>query len=507
MVRIRNPNSDKENKRWFWLTVIVLLAAILRFYDLGGESYWFDEVIMLDVAKQDLWTILQGSRPQIYVILAHFWLEVFGTSEVATRSLSALAGVISIPLMYAVGKQIFDNKVGLISAFLMAISQFQIYYSQDFRYYSFFTLMTLCSFYFFLTFLENRKVIYFVFYVLSSILLFYTHTFGVFIIIVQSLCFILKWNRYNKLKVRWYLCQTIIFLAILPRLISTMGKVLIGKANPMTWLPEPSVLSPLITIQYFIGSGIDYPTWKTITLGSAFFLGGTITYALRMGMNQWISYIKNFSMDYEYRNKAGEILLVFLWLIIPILFPLVLSEIFGPMYHNRYLISASPALYILLAILITMIRKIFPEVMSLGLLIIVISPGLYDFYAMPVKEQWRDAAAFVEQNSQENDLIVVSEIGKDNNLRNFNWYYRGKLSECSIGVRLNRGDEIKEELERCISGHKRFWLVMREEPIDIQDFKKFFFDGDSSLQLIRKHEFTKLSVYLFGIKGGVLNTN
>lgn len=51
---------------WFLLVFIILLAAALRFYDLGGESYWYDEVIMLRVAQDNILTIIEGGRPYIY---------------------------------------------------------------------------------------------------------------------------------------------------------------------------------------------------------------------------------------------------------------------------------------------------------------------------------------------------------------------------------------------------------------------------------------------------------
>ena len=503
-----NSKLNEKTVTWVLLGIIILLSVCLRFYDLGGESYWFDEVIMLDVAKQDLWTILQGSRPQIYVILAHFWLEVFGTSEVATRSLSALAGVISIPLMYAVGKQIFDNKVGLISAFLMAVSQFQIYYSQDFRYYSFFVLITLSSFLLFIQFLKTRKISYLVCYMIASILLIYTHTFGIFILVAQNLYFLIKWKSYRDLKFNWGLCQIFIVLAVIPRILPYLDMVIEGKAGPLKWLPEPSLSTPLISLQYYIGAGLDYPSWITISLATAFLVIGTFLFAVFTGIERWMASVRGLASSIKKITRVGsQLLLVITWLIVPIILPYILSEIFIPMYHHRYVIGASPAFYLLLAFIISKIGKVVPEFITLGMIVIVITPGLYEFYVTPVREQWREAAAYVEQNSQENDVIVISEIGRDNNLKNFNWYFRGNLSECSIGVRLKRGDEIKEALERCISGHNRFWLVVREEPIDIQDFKKFFLDSDYGLQLITKHEFTKVTVFLFGIKGGVLNTN
>ncbi len=115
------------------LLLIIILAALLRLYDLGGESYWYDEVIMTDVAQGDLGKMIKSGRPPLYVTFAHFWIKLFGTSEFATRSLSALAGILAIPVLYLIGQQLFGTRVGLISAFLMAISQFLDYKLKDIK--------------------------------------------------------------------------------------------------------------------------------------------------------------------------------------------------------------------------------------------------------------------------------------------------------------------------------------------------------------------------------------
>jgi len=111
--------------------------------------------------------------------------------------------------------------------------------------------MTLFSFYFYVLLLDTRKILYFVFYVIASILLFYTHTFGVFILFVQNLYFLLRWDKYRAIKFQWILSQIFVFLPILSRFIPSIQKVSIGKAGPMSWLPDPGILSPLITIQYY----------------------------------------------------------------------------------------------------------------------------------------------------------------------------------------------------------------------------------------------------------------
>jgi uncharacterized membrane protein len=66
-------------------------------------------------------------------------------------------GVSAIVLIFLIGRELFGRAVGLLSAFLMAISGFQIYYSQIARFYSYFELMTLISFLFFILALGRKR--------------------------------------------------------------------------------------------------------------------------------------------------------------------------------------------------------------------------------------------------------------------------------------------------------------------------------------------------------------
>jgi len=302
---------DQKFKYWFLIILMMILAALLRFYDLGGESYWFDEVIMVHVAQGDLSSILHGGRPPVYVLLAYFWIKLFGTSEEATRSLSALAGVISIPIIYLIGNQLFNRRVGIISAFLMAISQLQIYYSQDFRYYSLFVLITLLSFYFFIVALRSRNIGNLTFYVLFSVLLFYTHTFGVFIIVAQNLYILLRWDSYRKLTIQWLISQAIILFAILPRILASLDKAVEGTAGPMNWLPDPSISTPLMTLRNFIGAGLDYPSLKTVITGISFFVVVTGTYILWKGKDEWVANLRDLLSGFKnVMSNRNELLFV-----------------------------------------------------------------------------------------------------------------------------------------------------------------------------------------------------
>jgi uncharacterized membrane protein len=477
--------------------LLIILGAALRFYDLGAESYWFDEVITVRRAGGSLGSLLVRRYAPIYEILAHFWMQAFGTSEVATRSLSALAGIASIAVMYVVGRQLFGKKVALISTFLMVVSEFQIYHSQDFRYYSLFVLMTLFSFLFYIRALKTKRSTYFVLYVLFSILLFYTHPFGVFALVAQSLYLLLQRARYREARVPWILSQTLILLAIGPRLLPGAEDTLSGTVGVMNWIPDPEIWLPALTVLKYVAA--DYPSWGALVAGIAFLVIATLVFVVYVGKEQWLASLKGLPAVVQgLPSKANELLLVGCWLLCPIIIPFVLSKVFGPIYLYRYTISAAPAFYLLVGLGIAAVSKVVPEPISLGLLMILIAPGLHEYYVANVKEQWREAAAYVEENATTDDVIAFGPAGGRDA---FNWYYRGNLPECEIDRQLENDETIMDALSRCVSGRDHLWLVLREVPRFNRPLTEFLWNRDQELMyLLEKEEFTGVSVYLFALR-------
>jgi mannosyltransferase len=490
-----------------FLCLVIILGAILRFYDLGAESYWFDEVYTLYDVRKSLGSILMLRAP-VYVLLAHFWMLAFGTTEVATRSLSAFAGVGSIALMYAVGRELFGRRVGLLSALLIAISEFQIYHSQDYRYYSLFVFMTLISFLFCIRALKSRRLSHFVLYVLASILVFYTHTHGVFVLVAQNLYFLLQWNRHRNARVSWIFCQILIFLAIGPGLLPDVKATsTAGSTGLLEWIPDRPLWFPLRTLYWYVFPLRHKRSWVTVAVnfvaGIAFFLIGTLLFATWKGRGQWLASVKGLVTGAQgLSDEADKLLLVGCWLLCPIVLPLVLSKLIGPMYVHRYTISASPAFYLLLALGITTVRKVVPELVTVGAMVILIAPGLQHYYVTDVNEQWREAAAYVEEHAGISDVIVFAPDDDGWQRNTLYWYYQGNLPACGIDGELTDDEAIAGALERCTQGSSRFWLIMRGTPESIERFKAFFLDpGHRAMHLMREQKFMGISVYLFELTG------
>jgi len=114
-------------------------------------------------------------HPPFYYIILYFWISVFGSSEFAVRFPSAIFGVLSIFMLYKVGKILFTSKIGVYAALIMAVSVFQIKYSQEARMYSLLTFTTLTSIFFFVQVLKKNQLKLWVGYMICSVFMVYSH--------------------------------------------------------------------------------------------------------------------------------------------------------------------------------------------------------------------------------------------------------------------------------------------------------------------------------------------
>jgi mannosyltransferase len=131
------------------LGALTALAAVLRFTRLGHQGFWFDEAntaLLVHFSPGKMIGLIPQteSTPPLYYCVAWVWARVFGYGEAGLRSLSALAGVATVPVMFGAASKLTSNRrVGLIAAALTACNPFLIWYSQEARSYS--LLVLLCA--------------------------------------------------------------------------------------------------------------------------------------------------------------------------------------------------------------------------------------------------------------------------------------------------------------------------------------------------------------------------
>jgi hypothetical protein len=129
------------------VAALVVAGAALRFYGLNHQGYWYDEANTVFLVRHSFGQMLgvlpsNESTPPFYYCLAWLWTQVLGSGEAGLRSLSALSGVLVIPVAYALGAAAATRRVGLVLAALVAFNPLLIWYSQEARAYALMVLLT-----------------------------------------------------------------------------------------------------------------------------------------------------------------------------------------------------------------------------------------------------------------------------------------------------------------------------------------------------------------------------
>ena len=129
--------------------VLVMVAAlVLRFWT--RSDLWLDEALTVNIARLPIHEIPSFLRrdgaPPLFYVLLHFWMGLFGTSDVAVRSLSGVFGVVTLPLAWLAGKRLAGPKAGWAAMLLVASSPFATRYDTETRMYSLVVLLTVLGF-------------------------------------------------------------------------------------------------------------------------------------------------------------------------------------------------------------------------------------------------------------------------------------------------------------------------------------------------------------------------
>ena len=145
-------------RRRFLLLAILLLATGLRFYRLDAQSFWNDEGNSARLSERSIPLIIEGTasdiHPPLYYLVLRGWRELVGETEFGLRSFSAFAGILTVAVTFALGKEFWTRinaddtdkkenlrssaltRVPLLAALLTAVSPPLIYYSQETRMYA-----------------------------------------------------------------------------------------------------------------------------------------------------------------------------------------------------------------------------------------------------------------------------------------------------------------------------------------------------------------------------------
>lgn len=386
------------------LLAITLLAFALRVLTLLNQSLWRDEVDALLFATQPLDQFVAmfrqpGQNGPLFFLALGPWLNLAGHSEFALRYPAALAGVVSVPLMYALTARLAGRTVGLVAALLMATAPYGVWYGQEAKMYALLTVLIPASL---LAVMElsrpdcgrsRRLALWVVLYILTT-LSFYTHLLAALALPVQIIWLLaLPGGRFGPRARNAALYLLALALPYLPFL----------RWAPQAWTSSFTTGHPFVPLgdiaQVLTGA------FSRGVLGVQPVSLLPYMVALVAGCLVWPLSRRPAAPGRPARWRVVGILLA--WLALPPLLIYFVS-LGMPIFTDRYLIWAMPAFLALLACgIVALADEWRPLGIAAGAVILALNGwSLYLQATQPIKADFRAAAAYVAQRIEADDALM-----------------------------------------------------------------------------------------------------
>lgn len=377
------------------LLLLTIFGFILRIYNLGYQSLWFDEGYTINAARAILnkgFPILPSGffyyRGLLNTALVALSMSIFGITEFSARLPSVFFGVITIPLIYFFVRKLFDNKTALSTAFLITFSIVEIAWSRQARMYQQLQFFYILSLYFFYNFTQEQNSRNLIIFITSTISAILSHELGFSLILVYILYPLIKniRNVRSYLKPKLLLSKPIFPLLFIGVTLLILGEVFFGLFST-TWQTRvnyfPNYLwyiqQYFFIIAYFAVVGIVIILRKDYKV--ALFLGLATT-------------IPIYFVSFHVKLLAFR----YIYFLLPLLF----------------ILFSNTALYISILVPRLKLRAILSSVLLMAILLLtVISSGFnfipkseYDLEYTAPQPDFKQAYSFINDNSEKQEIVI-----------------------------------------------------------------------------------------------------
>lgn len=205
----------KNYKNILYIVLIIIIAFLIRLINLDKSGgLWYDEATIYSIASKKSISGMYNADSHrfllfpIYYILYHYWIKLFGNSDIVIRFMSVCFDILAIITAYFTGKTFGNiinknkNNIGIIYAILYTLNSSFIYYAQEAKFYSctFFLINLLLLSW--LKFIQKQTIKRIWIYTIISTLLICTYTSQILLVIIlHIITFIyLKQTKADNLK-------------------------------------------------------------------------------------------------------------------------------------------------------------------------------------------------------------------------------------------------------------------------------------------------------------------
>jgi len=410
------------------LLIVLLIAAALRFYELGAKSLWLDEITSVRRVRGSFREMIDevaahDGHPPLYYVL-QYGVKVLGGDEAAVRIPSALAGIALVYVAYRIARQLFDEKAGLCAAGLCAVSAFQIYFSQEARPYSLAMLLAALSLWLFLQIIEGEKVfeggsgetvskrfppisLCWIVYTTVAVAMLYTHYYLVFALAAEGVILLLSYRKTGSIFKKWLVSRAVAGVFFAPYV-----PVILGRMSALPHAPTQSswaVLRAMPAALVRMLSGIDMAWLQP---------GAALTAVIYLAV-----FVPVGAALFMLRKNRFALVAVASYVLVPVVAVVALPWRLQ-IFEAKHLAFVSPVLLILGTYAAARYSRRPPAWLGVGLLVFLNAFALSGYYGPQFqKEQWPQACSVIAENARPGDAIAFNPkyLGYA-----FAHYYRGE---------------------------------------------------------------------------------
>lgn len=456
-----------------FVLALMLLAAVVRLVHLGLPPLWTDEAFSLWMARHSVsdiwrWTARLDAHPPLYYVLLHFWLAL-GDRVGTLRAFSAMAELLTIPAAYLLGRAIGGASLGLLTALLLALSPFNVWYGQEARMYPLLMLAATVALLGLVLVLRERppRGAWGV-YVAGMAAAVWTEHSAALLLATANVIVILLHRRPGVTSTfirRWTVAQGLVVFAWSPILLMLAGQLRAGTAGP-TSLSAWGAMASLLPDAFSPLFGARPEPSTGARLGAA-------ALALAVTVPLIVRGLLDSSTDRRW--IPGVLVVWMLPLGCAVLlglagFPLLTPATLTAGYRTLIWTSLVPCLLIARGLLT--LRRSGTRYAAVALVLLGCLAGLIVYYrTMPKWEAWDRAAAYVAAGVASDDVILFHD-----NLMQlpFDYYFHRlglTIPEHGVprdfpdgGLREPRATPADTSRLRGVAGaYRRVWLVYSHE--------------------------------------------
>jgi len=253
-----------------WLTGhalwgVLVVALLARLPAIISRPLWYDEVFAILFSAEGPRAMSNGTllveqgiaadvHPLGYYTLLWAWQAVAGDSPVAVRALSVVLGLVLVYLGYRLSRKLFDERIAIVAALTLALSPFQIHYSQEVRMYTLLAVLLLGATLVYWRALERGSLRPWLIFAVLAAGAQYTHTLASLFLIPLALTPL--WRRQWSNLWKTALAGALAALLYLPWLVYLPSQL--SRIRWAYWIPQPGLVELIRTWLVFT-AGLPVP--------------------------------------------------------------------------------------------------------------------------------------------------------------------------------------------------------------------------------------------------------